>query len=235
MCQMPTFFFKEKSEREKTFYILQDFFSNLRCKRIKAWSRAVISCTQHEQRERENRRELNNESNAPQPYTFPIFHLKNWEDYFSFWRSFQANQGAETFGGGLRISLFSRHSDWCSDDLSSWTAPGECWEIAGLLRCIWMFVSVWGNIEAVQLLLDLMHFKDSSCFTLVKDVWFSQHYSLRLFMTALATQLQLATVQILVGRRNFAHTDETKFVKRLFAFCHAENNPASEFVQSWQK
>lgn len=55
-------------------------YSNLLCKRIKAWSRAVISCTQHKkEREGENRLTLNNESNTLQSLLHFLYFTLNIE------------------------------------------------------------------------------------------------------------------------------------------------------------
>lgn len=55
MCQMPTFFFKEKSEREKTFYILQDFFLICDAKELKHEAE-LLSPAHSTNREREQAR-----------------------------------------------------------------------------------------------------------------------------------------------------------------------------------
>lgn len=108
VCLPPPFFFS---------------YSNLLCKRIKAWSRAVISCTQHKkEREGENRLTLNNESNtlqsllhflyftlnierpASQP-TIPFRETEKWK--LSRWR------GVKTEGSLHPLFASFPETDWC--------------------------------------------------------------------------------------------------------------------------
>lgn len=98
-------------------------YSNLLCKRIKAWSRAVISCTQHKkEREGENRLTLNNESNTLQsllhflyftlnierpasPPTIPFRETEKWK--------LSRSRGVKTEGSLHPLFASFPETDWC--------------------------------------------------------------------------------------------------------------------------